>query len=89
MHRHLRRLERVWIDWPVYFITTCTFHRKAILASNKVAGIIIDEWRNAHNRHGWAIGRYVIMPACPLLLSGGVGRQGVADLHAEVEGMDE
>jgi hypothetical protein len=25
VHKHLRRLERVWIDWPIYFITTCTF----------------------------------------------------------------
>ena len=24
--------------------------------------ILIDEWRNAHDRHGWAIGRYVIIP---------------------------
>jgi REP element-mobilizing transposase RayT len=62
MHRHLRRLERVWIDWPIYFITTCTFRRRAILASKRVASILIDEWRSAHNRHGWAIGRYVIMP---------------------------
>ena len=62
MHNHLRRLERVWIDRPIYFITTCTFHRRAILASREVAEILIDEWRNAYNRHGWAIGRYVIMP---------------------------
>jgi REP element-mobilizing transposase RayT len=62
MHKHLRRLERVWIDWPIFFITTCTFRRRAILASNEAAGILVDEWRNAHDRHGWAIGRYVIMP---------------------------
>jgi len=62
MHKHLRRLQRVWIDWPIYFITTCTFKRRAILASKEVAAILVDEWRNAHDRHGWAIGRYVIMP---------------------------
>jgi putative transposase len=62
VHKHLRRLERVWIDWPIYFITTCTFERRAILAAKEVAAILIDEWRNAHNRHGWAIGCYVIMP---------------------------
>ena len=62
MHKHLRRLERVWIDSPIYFITTCTLERRAILASTDVAEILIDEWRNAHGRHGWAIGRYVIMP---------------------------
>jgi REP element-mobilizing transposase RayT len=38
------------------------FERRAILAAKEVATILIDEWRNAHNRHGWAIGRYVIMP---------------------------
>ena len=62
MHKHLRRLQRVWIDWPIYFITTCTFKRRAILASKEVAAILIDEWLDAHRRHGWAIGRYVIMP---------------------------
>jgi putative transposase len=62
MHKHLRRLGRVWIDWPIYFITTCTFQRRAILASKEVAKILVDEWQDAHDRHGWAIGRYVIMP---------------------------
>jgi putative transposase len=62
MRKHLRRLERVWIDWPVYFITTCTFNRRLILASEKVAKILTEEWCSAHDRHGWAIGRYVIMP---------------------------
>src|SRR4029077_1072320 len=46
----------------IYFITTCTFKRRAILASKEVAAILTDEWRNARSRHGWAIGRYVIMP---------------------------
>lgn len=62
MRKHLRRLERVWIDWPNYFVTTCTFRRRAILASEAIAKILIDEWRDARDRHGWAIGRYVIMP---------------------------
>src|SRR5215831_9393229 len=62
MHKHLRRLERVWIDWPIYFITTCTLKRRAVLASQEAAEILIDEWRKAHDRHGWAIGRYVVMP---------------------------
>jgi putative transposase len=62
MHRHLRRLDRVWIDWPIYFITTCTLGRRAILASKEVSEILIDEWRNGRRRHGWAVGRYVIMP---------------------------
>ena len=62
MHKHLRRLERVWVNWPIYFITTCTFERRPILNSSQVAAILVQEWRTAHKRHGWAIGRYVIMP---------------------------
>jgi putative transposase len=27
-----------------------------------MANILIDEWTFAHDRHGWAVGRYVIMP---------------------------
>lgn len=62
VNRHLRRLERVWIDWPIYFITTCTSRRRSILASEEIAKILIGEWRAARERHGWAIGRFVIMP---------------------------
>jgi putative transposase len=62
VHKHLRRLERIWVDAPIYFVTTCTRHRKPILACHDVAEILIDEWRRAHERHGWAVGRYVIMP---------------------------
>ena len=62
MHKHLRRLDRVWIDQPIYFITTCTANRRPILASANIAGVLIDEWRNAGERHGWSVGRYVIMP---------------------------
>ena len=62
MRKHLRRLERVWLDHPIYFVTTCTFRRSPILASRGIAEILIDEWRYARDRHGWMVGRYVIMP---------------------------
>ncbi|HEX3619519.1 MAG TPA: transposase [Candidatus Udaeobacter sp.] len=62
MHKHLRRLERVWIDDPIYFVTTCTYQRSSTLACEEIAKILIQEWHSARNRHGWAIGRYVIMP---------------------------
>jgi len=55
-------LERVWLESPVYFVTTCTQHRRPILATTAVANILSDEWRTAHKRHGWLVGRYVIMP---------------------------
>jgi REP element-mobilizing transposase RayT len=62
VHKHLRRLEGIWIDAPIYFLTICTRNRRPLLARGEVAKILIDEWRSAHERHGWAIGRYVIMP---------------------------
>ena len=62
MHEHLRRLDRVWIDQPIYFVTTCTKDRRRILARNDIANILTDEWLGARDRHGWAVGRYVIMP---------------------------
>ena len=57
VHKHLRRLERVWIGQPIYFITTCTFGRPAILGTDEIATLLSDEWRDAHDRYGWAIGR--------------------------------
>jgi len=62
MHKHLSRLERVWIDAPVYFITTCTNRRTARLACATVAAVLVDEWKGAQSRHGWMIDRYVVMP---------------------------
>jgi len=61
MHLHLRRLDRVWLDPAIFFVTACTRNRKAILASEQVAEILIDEWQHAQ-RHGWHVGRCLIMP---------------------------
>jgi REP-associated tyrosine transposase len=61
-HRHLRRLHQVWIPHAVYFITVCTKERKSILTSTETADILRREWESAKDRHGWLVGRYVIMP---------------------------
>jgi putative transposase len=62
MHKHLQRLDRVWIEFPIYFITVCTFLRRPILARNAVAAVLVDELRAVRERHGWVIGSYVVMP---------------------------
>jgi putative transposase len=62
MHKHLRRLDRLWLDSPIYFITICTKNRRAVLTQDGIAEILIGEWGVAHKYHGWAVGRYVIMP---------------------------
>jgi REP element-mobilizing transposase RayT len=61
-HRHLKRLSGVWIKQPVYFVTTCVAERRALLANETIHAIFQDEWHGLAARHGWAIGRYVIMP---------------------------
>jgi putative transposase len=62
VHKHLRRLERIYVNAPMYFVTSCTKNRTQLLARDEVANILIDEWRAARDRHGWAVGRYVVMP---------------------------
>ena len=61
-HKHLPHLTRIWISNPIYYITTCTHQRKPILANDNVAQILIEEWSNALENHGWMVGCYVIMP---------------------------
>ena len=61
-HRHLQRLAMVFTRQPIYFVTTCVRERRRVLADPPIAAILIDEWRSAQLRHGWRIGRYVIMP---------------------------
>jgi REP element-mobilizing transposase RayT len=61
-HKHLRRLDRVWASRPVYFITACTHGRRKILTTVDAAAILLAEWKSAEDRHGWLVGRYVVMP---------------------------
>jgi putative transposase len=62
MHRHLHRLIWVRGEAATFFITTCTYHRKPNLTVPAVVSILVDEWRLALPRHGWMVGRYVVMP---------------------------
>lgn len=61
-HEHLRRLDRMWLPRPVYFITVCTHGRRPILTQSKATAVLRREWQAAQDRHGWLIGRYVVMP---------------------------
>ena len=60
--KHLRRLDRIFLEAPIYFVTTCVAYRRPLLAEADVVAILIEEWRTAMKRHEWAVGRYVIMP---------------------------
>jgi len=55
-------LSGVWIENPTYFITVCTAKRRKILETPKCAEILIESWHSAAAKHGWVVGRFVIMP---------------------------
>jgi hydroxymethylpyrimidine kinase/phosphomethylpyrimidine kinase len=61
-HSHLRRLSKIFTSDPAYFVTTTTKKRHRILDSPETHQILREEWENALERHGWAIGSYVVMP---------------------------
>jgi REP element-mobilizing transposase RayT len=61
-HRHLRRLDSVWIEPAIYFLTLCARDRRPILANPETVAILRDEFTGAPGRHGWRVGRYVVMP---------------------------
>lgn len=57
----LQRLERLFVNYPLYFVTACTEDRKPILANAKVH----DDFRKfcqAGLERGVFVGKYVLMP---------------------------
>jgi REP element-mobilizing transposase RayT len=60
--RHLKRLAVIWEQQSVYFITTCIAARRPVLANDAAHKILLAEWKGLRERHGWAVGRYVVMP---------------------------
>jgi putative transposase len=57
----LRRLDRIFAAFPIYFVTTCTFARKAFLATREIHDAFLEFARRGEV-HGAYIGSYVIMP---------------------------
>jgi len=60
--RHLQRLSCVWEKHPVYFVTACVAGRRKMLGTSRVHECLVGEWAEMRERHGWAVGRYVVMP---------------------------
>ena len=59
--RRLRRLDRVFVDSPIFFITACSVDRRPILERESLH----DTFRTFcldSPQHGARVGRYVLMP---------------------------
>jgi len=61
MAKRLRRLDEVWIESPIYFVTMCTEQRRRLLA-NDDAHRVFRAFGEAGVRTGCAMGNYVLMP---------------------------
>jgi REP element-mobilizing transposase RayT len=61
-HKHLRRLDSVWIESPIYFLTICVDRRRRLLANDAAFALLRAEFEAAPERYGWAVGQFVVMP---------------------------
>ena len=57
----LGRLESVFVDTPIYFVTACANKRRKILACSPVHEAFIDFAKKGPTYGAW-IGKYVLMP---------------------------
>jgi REP-associated tyrosine transposase len=57
----LRRLDRIFASSPIYFVTACTFDRRAILAKPEIHQTFL-KFAGAGENRGAYVGAYVIMP---------------------------
>jgi REP element-mobilizing transposase RayT len=62
MHKHLPRLDQIWVATPIVYVTACTLERRPELANQQMHEICCEVWRNAEQLYGWIVGRYVVMP---------------------------
>jgi putative transposase len=56
------RLDLIYFDQPVYFVTFCTRNRKKIRSLDRAKSALEKHAQEAIERFNTAVGRYVIMP---------------------------
>jgi putative transposase len=59
--KRLGRLETIFVEAPIYFVTACTCKRQNILANHEIHNAFIEFGKNGSARGAW-VGRYVLMP---------------------------
>jgi putative transposase len=61
LHSHLAHV-RPFAKQPIVFLTVCTKDGQRVLACSEMHAALTETWCKANDLHGWAVGRYVIMP---------------------------
>ena len=61
MTERLRRLERTFQRYPIYFVTACTYERQQILADPRIHSRLIEFAEDGEDRGAW-IGDFILMP---------------------------
>jgi hypothetical protein len=86
VHKHLRRLTRVWIEPPIYFITIGTRNRRNLLTRESAANVLIAEWQRARELVATSSCRTTFisfagrnMKQKPCHCSSGLGKRGLAE----------
>ena len=59
--KRLARLDRVFVDSPIYFVTACTAGRRPVLACAEIHNAFTDFCHSSPDFGAW-VGRYVLMP---------------------------
>jgi putative transposase len=57
----LRRLQLLFTDHPIYYLTACTADRRLLLANDQAHAAFMEFARRATDHRVW-VGRYVLMP---------------------------
>ena len=57
-----RRLDRMFADAPVFFVTCCTYRKRAKLANAPFHNAFVRFGERAASDFNITVGRYVIMP---------------------------
>ena len=59
--QRLGRLETVFVDSPIYFVTACTANRRQILTNSSIHEAFVEFGKNGPEYGAW-LGKYVLMP---------------------------
>jgi REP-associated tyrosine transposase len=57
-----RRLDRIFADAPVFFVTCCTYRKRSKLANAPFHNAFVSFGERAASDFNITVGRYVIMP---------------------------